>query len=77
MWAKKIFYSPFFFIPWPFQGGHFLGGGIIMAGHNSSALDLKPANLNLRPALQLAAAHNRCDIFGFGFCGSSASEMAT
>ena len=39
----------FFFIPGPFQGGHFFGEIIYF-----SALDLKPATLNLR----LARGHN-------------------
>jgi hypothetical protein len=45
MWAKNMFLNLYFFIPGPFQGGHFLGGII-----HFSALHLKPAFLNLRPA---------------------------
>jgi hypothetical protein len=41
------FLKPFFLVPGPFQGEHFLG--IIIY---SSALDLQPAALNLRPALR-------------------------
>jgi hypothetical protein len=45
MWAKNIFFKAFFFIPGPFQGGHFLGEIIY-----SSAPGVKPTALNLRPA---------------------------
>jgi hypothetical protein len=50
MWdvGQKIFFLvPFFFLSGPFQGGRFFGGIIYLA-----ALDLRPANPNLRPALQ-------------------------
>jgi hypothetical protein len=50
MWAKN--FKLVFFIPGPFQGGHFLGEIIY-----SSALDLKPTALNLRPA---QTHHRRC-----------------
>jgi hypothetical protein len=46
MWAKKYILKLFFFLPGPFQGGHFLGGIIYLA-----ALDLGPVALSLRPAL--------------------------
>jgi hypothetical protein len=39
---KMYFLKPFFFVPGPFQGGHFLGEIIY-----SSALDLKPAAVPL------------------------------
>jgi hypothetical protein len=45
--GQKYFFKAFFFffIPGPFQGGHFFGEIIYF-----SALDLKPASLNRRPA---------------------------
>jgi hypothetical protein len=47
MWAKdKYFKAVFFFIPGPFQGGHFLGEKTC-----PSALDLKPATFVLRAPL--------------------------
>jgi hypothetical protein len=46
VWANNVFFKLFFFVPGPFQGGHFFGEIIYF-----SALDLKPASLNLRPAL--------------------------
>jgi hypothetical protein len=42
---KYCFLKLFFFIPGPFQGGHFFG----------EILDLKPAFLNLRPVPPLPA----------------------
>jgi hypothetical protein len=45
MWATFFFLKLLFFIPGPFQGGIFFGEIIYF-----SALDLKPASLNLRPA---------------------------
>ena len=58
MWAKNIFFKLFFFVPGPFQGGHFFGGEIYF-----SALDLRPAPLNLRPALLLASLPLVCVVF--------------
>jgi hypothetical protein len=43
---KNIFFKAIFFVPGPFQGGNFFGGVVY-----SSARDLGPATLNLRPAL--------------------------
>jgi hypothetical protein len=49
MWAKNVFLKLFFIYlflgPFAFQGGHCFGEIIYF-----SALDLKPASLNLRPA---------------------------
>ena len=58
MGQKYFFFNLFFFVPGPFQGGHFFGGGIYF-----SALDLKPAPLNLRPALLLASLPLVCVVY--------------
>jgi hypothetical protein len=45
MWGRKYFLGPFFFLSGPFQGGPFFGEIIYL-----TALDLRRATLNLRPA---------------------------
>jgi hypothetical protein len=57
MWAKTNVLKLYSFIPGPFQGGDFLGGIIY-----SSALDLKPAAINLRPALHAPHTHRHCTV---------------
>ena len=66
---KNIFFKLFFFIPGPLQGGHFLGEII-----SFSALGLKPASLNLRPAqYQARIFYKKCEarMMYIKTCGSA------
>jgi hypothetical protein len=53
MWAKKLFFKAFSFLPGPFQGGHFFGGVIYLAALDLGNLGPIALMDNLRPVLRL------------------------